>query len=110
MSEEFEIVWNGVHGNADKDLLLGLCPSYTVPASTSSLPTPLLKEEKYHRPKAVIDAELEAVLTCLQRESCTRWQLRQITGFSEQSVAIALNRLKKEQRIRQVSYGYWRAK
>ena len=106
---EYEVVWDGAHRGQNEDLLIGLWP-YTPAAPASSLPEIPWREETRHRDAAVIAAEVAAVFACIRRQPCSRFQLRKATGFSEQSVAVALNKLKKEGRIEQALYGTWRAK
>lgn len=89
---DYEILFDGSHGNADWDLLC--CPPVREKrAAPAVLPGTQGRVPVKH---GALGPIASAVLACLQDGPLSRRQLRALTGFVDQSLANALYRLQRD--------------
>ncbi len=115
MNPDYEVWWDGSHGNRDSDLLC--CPKVPEKKPPPKLTAatqigrgasqlrialdleggPLRLEDRNSR--ALADAAYDAVCACLRQRPCDARELQAVTGLTMRAITTALQRLRRSRQL-----------
>ncbi len=102
---EYDVLFDGVHGNSDRDLML---EEDRIPVKREHVAVEPTRWSVTHRRD---DGEtLTAILACCKAHACTKHDLKAATGVSEHAVNAAVRKLRHDELIQVVGTTQGRAR